>query len=413
MSKSSHDPQSKAKSLHRLNFDNTEIAFAARSTLELLKAQLLFKTFAYPLLVQNGPKLVSLALKLRLPVTPVIKKTLFDHFCGGTSIEDCQAVIEQLGQWKVGSILDYSVEGAESEADFEHTTAEIERVIDRACGDAAVPFAVFKVTGIARFALLEKLSADASLSEDEIAEESRVRARFERLCQRAHDCGVRIMIDAEESWIQAAIDRYALDMMQRFNLQQPIVFNTVQMYRVDRYAYLEELLKLAASQGFFVGIKLVRGAYMEKERQWAQERSLSSPIHPDKLATDRAFDAALRLLLAHIERAAVVAGSHNEASLRLLTELMHQYGLEPTDMRCEFAQLLGMSDHLTYNLAHAGFRASKYVPYGPVRAVLPYLFRRAEENSSIQGQAGRELQLIEREITRRARRLRASKRARA
>lgn len=409
MSTASNTPKQKARFTRKLNFDNTEIAFAARSTLELVKAQLLFKTFAYPLLVQTGPKIVSFALKLRLPITPLIKKTLFDHFCGGTSIADCQPVIQQLAQWQVGSILDYSVEGAESENDFDQTTAEIEKVIERAQGDATVPFAVFKVTGIARFALLEKLSAEVALTSDEVLEERRVQARFERLCQRAHDCGVRIMIDAEESWIQAAIDRYALAMMQRFNRQKPIVFNTVQMYRVDRYAYLEELLNQAKADGFYVGIKLVRGAYMEKERQWAQDHGLPSPIHPNKEATDHAFDAALRLLFRHIERAAVVAGSHNEASLRLLTELMQDSGLAATDDRCEFAQLLGMSDHLTYNLAHAGFRASKYVPYGPVRAVLPYLFRRAEENSSIQGQAGRELQLIERELARRARRLKISK----
>jgi proline dehydrogenase len=387
----------------RLDFDNTAVAFRSRSTLELRKAQLLFRAFAYPTLVQAGPKLVNLALTLRLPVTPLIKTTIFDYFCGGTSIEDCEPVVEQLGRWGIGSILDYSVEGAEREADFERTTAEVLRVIERAASDPSVPFAVFKMTGVGRFGLLEKLSAGDGLTAAETAEERLLAGRIERLCTTAHERGVRIMIDAEETWIQEAIDRYALDMMRRFNKQRPLVYNTVQMYRVDRPSYLERLLATAREEGFHAGVKLVRGAYMEKERERAQRLGLSDPIQPDKAATDRAFDAALQLLLDHAVQVGLVAGSHNEASVRLLAEQMLARGLPADDRRFEFSQLLGMSDNLTYNLADAGFHASKYVPYGPVRAVLPYLFRRAEENSSIQGQAGRELQLIERELARRAR----------
>lgn len=388
----------------RLDFDNTEVAFRSRSTLELRKAQLLFRTFAFPTLVQVGPKLVNFALTLRLPVTPLIKSTLFDYFCGGVSIDDCDALVQELKRFGIGSILDYSVEGAEREADFDATTDELARVIERAGRDTSVPFAVFKITGLARFALLEKISVGASLSEQEHAEERRVALRIERLCRLAHQHGVRVMVDAEETWIQAAIDGYLFSMMQRFNQERPIVYNTVQMYRTDRLAYLESLLAMAERQNFYVGIKLVRGAYMEKERERAKQLKLPDPIQPDKAATDRAFDAALRLLVNHAARIGLVAGSHNEASTRLLVELVKERGISPSDRRFEFSQLLGMSDNLTYNLAHAGFRASKYVPYGPVRAVLPYLFRRAEENTSIQGQAGRELQLIEREIARRARR---------
>lgn len=395
--------QAVARKDGRLDFNDTEVAFRARSIFELRKAQVLFRTFAFPALVHMGPKLVNLALRLRLPVTPLIKGTLFDYFCGGVSIDDCETLVNELDRYGIGSILDYSVEGAEREADFDATTAELARVIERASRDTKVPFAVFKLTGLARFALLEKLSSGEMLTDKEQFEERRVAARIERLCSVAHQRGVRIMIDAEETWIQPAIDAYVLAMMQCFNREQPIVYNTVQMYRVDRYAYLENILALASNQSFYVGIKLVRGAYMEKERERAKRRKLPDPIQPDKAATDRAFDAALQLLVEYAKGVGVVVGSHNEASTRLFVDLLQARGVTPGDRRFEFSQLLGMSDHLTYNLANAGFRTSKYVPYGPVRAVLPYLFRRAEENTSIQGQAGRELQLIEREIARRSR----------
>ena len=384
-----------------LDFNDTAIAFRSRATLELRKAELLFRAMASPTLTAFGPKLVTASLTLRLPVTPLIKVTLFNQFCGGETIEECAATIARLAAGHVGAILDYSVEGKEKEADFDQTLAEILRMIRNAEGDARVPFAVFKVTGIGRFGLLAKVSASAALSPEEKAEFARVKARVEAVAKEAARCGVRLLIDAEESWIQKTVDDLAFALMARYNDGRALVFNTVQLYLRDRYAYLEDVTTRLSGLGRIAGVKLVRGAYMEKERDYAAKAGRPSPIQPDKAATDCDFDRALDFTIANLSRVHVVAGSHNEASNRHLVKLMAAHAIAPADQRVHFAQLYGMSDNLTYNLAFHGYNVAKYVPYGPVRAALPYLFRRAAENTSIQGQTSRELDLIGRELKRR------------
>jgi proline dehydrogenase len=384
-----------------LDFNNTEIAFASRSTGELRKARFLFQSFNQPLLRSAGPTLVNLAMTLRLPVTPIIRRTIFDQFCGGVTIDDCERRLGELARYGIGAILDYSVEGLGRETDFDAAYQELLRVIERSAGRVETPFAVFKATGIGRFGLLEKVSARGALDAAETAELERFKARFDGLCRAAHARGLRILVDAEETWIQPAIDELALAMMRELNRGRAFVFNTLQMYRHDRLAYLREMARTAKAEGFVFGAKLVRGAYMEKERERAAALGLASPIQPDKAATDRDFDAGVRFCTERLDHVALFAGTHNERSCRLLGQLVADQGLGRRDARVTFSQLLGMSDNLTFNLAHHGFNVAKYMPYGPVKAVLPYLFRRVEENSSIKGQVGRELQLIESELKRR------------
>lgn len=385
-----------------IDFNDTEIAFRSRSTQELRKALLLFRSFGNAALSTAGPKLVNLALALRLPVTPIIKWTVFEQFCGGVTLEDCESRMRELGRFGIRSVPDYSVEGLGRDEDFAHTEAEVLRVIARAATDKDISFAVFKVTGIARFDLLAKVSSGKGLSKAEAQEWAKATTRFDRLCDAAAAAKVRILVDAEESWIQPAIDDLTIKAMRRLNRDVAYVFNTLQMYRHDRLRFLEGLLETARKDGFKAGIKIVRGAYMEKERARAAEFGYPSPIQPSKEASDLDFDRAVGLTLDAIDSAALFAGTHNERSTKLLADAIVARGLRRDDPRVEFSQLLGMSDHLTYNLAHHGFNVCKYLPYGPVKAVMPYLIRRAAENSSIRGQAGRELQLIERELKRRS-----------
>lgn len=378
------------------SFDNTEIAFRFRSNGDLRKAELLFRTFNFPWLVKNGPGMAAKAVDFGFK--GLIKSTIFSHFCGGETIAECKPTIGLLWKHKVGTILDYSVEGEEQESVFEATCNEIIRTILEAAGSEAIPFSVFKTTGIARFALLEKVQQGTELSAAEKAEWEKVRERFIRICQAAHEHRVRLFVDAEETWIQEPIDRLAEEMMRRFNTERAIIYNTLQMYRHDRLAYLQRML---SETGFYQGYKLVRGAYMEKERQRAAEMGYQDPIQPDKAASDRDYDAALELCVANIDRVNICAGTHNESSSLKLVRLMREAGLRPDDERIYFSQLLGMSDHISFNLSNAGYRVAKYVPYGPVKAVLPYLGRRAQENSGMAGQMGRELRLIRQEIQRR------------
>jgi proline dehydrogenase len=385
-----------------LDFNDTEVAFRGRSTGELKRAKLLFRSFNYPALVSAGPKLAALAYGLRLPVTPLIRAAMFDYFCGGVTIEDCSRTVAQLGRYGVRAILDYAVEALGDEAAFDRTAAELLAVVERAKATSGTQFIAFKVTALARFDLLAKASLPgARLTLEEKAELARGESRIRRLCAAARAGDRRLLVDAEESWIQPAIDRLAEAMMRAYNQERAVVYNTLQMYRVGRLAYLETLHKEARAAGHRAGVKLVRGAYLEKERARAAAFGAPSPVQPDKPATDRDFDQALAYCVEHIDDLSLFAGSHNEASNRRLAELMARRGLARHDPRVEFSQLLGMSDNLTFNLAHHGYNVSKYVPYGPVKAVLPYLGRRAAENSSIRGQAGRELELIERELERR------------
>ena len=384
-----------------VSFDDVETAFSGKTNRGLRRAYWLFRMINNNFLVNVGPGMLSIALALRLPVIPIVRKTIFKHFCGGESIADSEKTIRALHQFHIGTLLDYSVEGKHDEADLDHTCHEIIQTILRAKSDDAIPFSVFKISGMSRIKLLEKVSSKEKLSDEEIKEFERVHQRVVDICSAASENNVCIFIDAEESWIQHAIDDLVLEMMKRFNIQKPAVFNTIQMYRHDRLAYLKDILKLARDEKFFVGMKIVRGAYMEKERDRAKELGYPSPIQPDKTSCDRDYDLAVKLCVENIDIVSICAGTHNEQSSRLLMELMLINNIEANDTRIYFSQLLGMSDHISYNLARAGYNVVKYVPYGPVKAVLPYLIRRAQENTSISGQMGRELSLILREMKRR------------
>ncbi len=383
-----------------ITFDNTQIAFAHKSDTELKRAYKLFKLIGYRFVIAVGLPLLRFAIAIRLPVLWAVKRTVFAHFCGGEDIDTCAQTIDKLATHKVRAILDYSVEGKEREEDFERCCNEIIKTIDRARGDDNIPFSVFKVTGLAPFGLLENANADfeASVADGSLVE---FMERIERIFSHAAEIGQPVFIDAEESWIQDTIDGMALAMMRKYNKEQTIVYNTVQLYRTQRLPYMEELFAIAKAEGFKVGLKLVRGAYMEKERDRAAKMGYPSPIQPDKKSSDKDFDAALTLCVSNIENVALCCGSHNEASSNLLVTLMQQHNISPSDQRIYFAQLLGMSDHISFNLSNAGYNVAKYVPYGPVRDVIPYLIRRAQENTSVKGQQGRELSLISAELKRR------------
>lgn len=385
-----------------LSFDNTEIAFESKSNKELKRAHFLFSVIGKPSLVKLGKSATNTALKLRLPIKGIIKNTIFKQFCGGETINDCDQTIADLHKFKVGTILDYSVEGKTDEKDFEETTQEIIRTIEKAHNNPAIPFAVFKVTGISRFALLEKINdINSELTSDEKMELQRLLERVDRICKRGFDLNVPVFIDAEETWIQDAIDRLAVSMMAKYNQTSGLIYNTIQMYRHDRLAYLTKSIEQAKIGGYYYGIKLVRGAYMEKERERALKMGYTSPIQPNKTATDQDYNKALDVILENIDVLTLCAGTHNEDSSQLLADKISKAGIKQNDSRIYFAQLLGMSDHISFNLANAGYQVAKYVPYGPINEVMPYLFRRAEENTSVAGQTSRELGLLQKEKKRR------------
>jgi proline dehydrogenase len=384
-----------------IDFSNTEIAFKAKSNGDLRNSYMLFKALGYNWLVQVGPAMVNAAFAVSLPIKGIIKSTVFKQFCGGESIEDCAKTIESLNKYGIGTILDYSVEGKEAEDDFEHTTKETIETIAKAQNNSKIPFSVFKVTGLARLDLLNKVNDGKSLSSAENAEFSRVKERVNRICKAAFDKNVRLFIDAEESWIQNTIDNLVDEMMEMYNKNEVIVYNTLQFYRHDRLEFLKQSYQKAVEKNYHLGVKLVRGAYMEKERERAQKLNYTDPIQPNKEASDEDYNEALQFCVKHIDRIAICAGTHNEESCKVLAEMMAEANLSNNDRRIYFSQLFGMSDNLSYNLANAGYNVAKYLPYGPVKAVMPYLFRRAQENTSAKGQAGRELTLILREMKRR------------
>jgi proline dehydrogenase len=385
----------------KISFENTATAFSYKSNAELRKANFIFSTVNHPWISAAATGLVKTALDLRLPIEGIIKKTVFDHFCGGESIEKSDAAIQKLGAFGVGTILDYSVEGEKSESGFDKTLNELLRTLDKASTSKHIPFSVFKVTGLASASLLEKVQRGDKLSDDEKAAFARVRERVDRICRKAYEHKVPVLVDAEETWIQEPIDALAEEMMARYNREKAIVFNTYQLYRTETLTNLHQAFKKATDNNYFLGAKLVRGAYMEKERERAERLGYPSPIQPDKAATDKAFNDGLLFCIQHIDRVGLMCGSHNEQSNHLLVRLMAENGISADDSRVWFAQLYGMSDNISFNLAKAGYRVAKYVPYGPVRAVMPYLFRRAAENTSVAGQSSRELLLIRKELNRR------------
>lgn len=392
--------KSRPATSHNLSFDNTEIAFRGKSNADLNRAYWLFKFISINFLTKIGPPITNVALKLGLPIKSLIKTTIFRQFCGGESIAECEQTVSQLDAVCIGSILDYSVEGEDDEEVFDQTCEEIMKTIRHADGDDRIPFTVFKVTGLGRFELLEKINGLKPLEAIEKSEFQRLNHRVDQICGLAHELNVRVMIDAEESWIQDPIDLMAFEMMRRYNQKQAIVFNTYQLYRNDKLASLMSDFTSASGE-FILGAKLVRGAYMEKERERAMENGYPSPIHIDKGSTDDDYNAAIQFCINKIEFISFVAGTHNELSCGLLAELLNEKQIWHEHNHVYFSQLLGMSDNLSFNLSAAGYNVAKYVPYGPVKSVMPYLFRRAEENTSVAGQMGRELRLISAEMKRR------------
>ena len=382
-------------------FDNTQVAFSLKSDTELERAYFLFKLIASQPLVKIGTAVTNFALKAHLPVEGLIRSTVFDHFCGGVNENDCLRVVDKMYTKGVSSVLDYSVEGKEEEAQFDAALTMTLKTIEFAREREALPFAVFKPTGFGRLGLYEKVGEKANLTEVEQKEWNRVIARFDLACKTAFEKDVLLLIDAEESWMQDAADAIVTDMMCKYNKQKAIVFNTLQMYRWDRLDYLKNLHEQAKTEGFFIGMKLVRGAYMEKENDRAAERGLKSPICISKEVTDVNYDAAVLYMVEHLDIMEVFAGTHNEDSSYKLMQLLEEKGIAKNDKRIFFGQLLGMSDNISFNLASNGYNVAKYLPFGPVRDVMPYLIRRAVENTSVAGQTSRELILIKKEKERR------------
>lgn len=383
-------------------FDNTEVAFKYKSNKDLRRARFLFSSMGSPVLTQVGMALTKFAIDWHLPVKGLIRSTIFEQFCGGETMEEAAATAAVIGQYGVGVILDYGVEGKEGEAEFDKAVPEFIKAINYAASQKNIPFISLKVTGFARFSLLEKIHAGAGLSTDEQAEWQRVYNRINEICAAAKHAGTMVLVDAEESWIQQPVDDLTDSMMELYNNNGKVtVFNTFQMYRHDRLAYLKKSFDLAVSKGYKLGAKLVRGAYMEKERARAVEKGYPSPIQPDKTSTDRDYDAGVRFCLEHLDKLALFIGTHNEKSCLEAARYMQEHNIAANDEHVYFSQLYGMSDNISFNLAHHKYHVAKYLPYGPVKDVMPYLMRRAQENTSVAGQTGRELSLINKEMIRR------------
>ena len=383
-------------------FNNTKVAFSLKSKAELNRAYFLFKMIANQSLVKIGTALTNFALKLHLPVEGIIRATVFDHFCGGTNEQDCLSVVDKMYTKGVSSVLDYSVEGKEEEAQFDAALQMTLKTVEFAKEKEAIPFAVFKPTGLGRLDLYTKIGEKQQLTNEEAAEWKRVEARFELICKTAHLKEVALLVEGEESWMQDAADELVTNMMRKYNKEKAIIFNTLQMYRWDRLDYLKSLHEIAKKEKFHIGMKLVRGAYMEKEHKRAAEKGYPTPICESKEATDKNYDAAVNYMMEHLENMAIFAGTHNEESLYKLMKLQTSKGISKNDNRIWFGQLYGMSDNISYNLAANGYNNAKYLPFGPVRDVMPYLIRRAQENTSVAGQTNRELELIKAERNRRS-----------
>lgn len=389
----------------RIDFSDTETAFKNQSNSQLNLNYSIFMAMNQNWLVNIGTFLIKWFLKIGLPIKFIIKRTIFQLFCGGEDIQECEKTIDKLHRYKVGTILDYSVEGEDDEKSFDETKAELMKTIEMASlYPEKIPFSVFKVTGIGSRELLAEVQEDGidCLSPEKLSAYQRLVKRFQTLCKSAADKGVRLFIDAEETWIQDVIDELTLEEMKKYNTTgKTLIYNTYQMYRTASYGNLEAHIRTAKAGGFTIGAKLVRGAYMEKERKRAEEKGYADPINPTKQASDEEYDKAVALSICEIDYISVCLGTHNEDSCNLAVALLDENGIAPSDSRVFFAQLLGMSDNISFNLAAAGYNVAKYVPYGPIESVMPYLFRRADENTSIAGQSSREYLLIKKERERR------------
>ncbi len=384
-----------------ISFSDTATAFSYKSDQELKKSYLLFSSINNPLLSKVGANIVKLALKVKLPVKGIIRKTVFAQFCGGESIDQCDRTIARLAEYNVKTILDFAAEGDSDSLNYDHAVSEILNTVKKAAGNPNIPFSVFKPTALASKELLEKIQSGIQLSDSEKTELENIRKRFDTVAKACAENNVQLYIDSEDSFYQDPIDMLVYELMEKYNRKKVVVFNTYQMYRKRMLQNLIEANELGLKKGYKVGAKLVRGAYMEKERERAEKMGYEDPIMPDKASTDGQYDEALRYCVENIDNMELCSGSHNENSNYLLVDLMGKKKLSAGDSRIYFAQLFGMSDHISFNLAKAGYNVVKYVPYGPVHTVMPYLFRRAEENTSIAGQSSRELELIRKETKRR------------
>lgn len=384
-----------------IDLQNIEKAFQYKSKSDLKKSYWLFKMINYPTLVKIGKWKLNFAIKIGFPIKWFVKPTVFKQFCGGETIEECQNTINSLGKYNVKTILDYSKEGAENETSFEETKNEIIKTIDKAKTEKNIAFAVFKMTGIAEFNILEKASKTTDLQNEDLLKYQKTKHRTQAICEKAYQENIPVFIDAEETWIQTAIDNIAYEMILKFNQKKAIVYNTLQLYRNDRIEYLKNTINKAKQDNIKLGFKLVRGAYMEKERERAIKLNYPSPINNTKAETDSIYNEAIKICIENSDIMSICIATHNEESTLYAIEMMKKFNIKTTDERIHFAQLLGMSDHISFNLSNEGFNVSKYVPYGPVKDVMPYLIRRAQENTSVAGQTGRELSLISNELKRR------------
>ena len=382
-------------------FEDTKTAFALKSDSELDRAYFLFKMISVQPLVRVGTAVTRFALNANLPVEKLIRATVFDHFCGGVSVEGCSETVQKMHTKNVHSVLDFSVEGEEEESLFDAAVEKVIHVIDFAENKNSMPFSVFKPTGFGRFEIFQKVGAREKLSASEEKEWQRIRERFDRVCAKAESSGIYLLIDAEESWMQDAADMLVEEMMEKYNKERAVVSNTIQCYRWDRLDYVKVLHQQALEKNYKLGLKIVRGAYMEKERKRAEEVGYDSPICKDKSETDAHFNAVMAYIFDHLDDIWIFVGSHNEESNYLAMELMRQKEITNKDTRVWFGQLYGMSDHISFNMAAEGYNVAKYLPFGPVKNVMPYLMRRAEENTSVAGQTNRELTLLKEERKRR------------
>lgn len=383
-------------------FNDTQIAFADKTTAQLQKAKWMFTAIQYPHLTNVGIEALNFTVKNNFPfVEKLVKSTLFEQFCGGETREQSMKVVDKMFTHHIGSIFDYAIEGKEEESAFDQTCEEIKENIKFAVGNPAVPFVVFKPTGFGRLDLYAEVTAGKELTSSAQEEWLRVRNRYEEVCKMAYDNKVILMVDAEETWMQGAVDNLVNEMMEKYNQEKAYIWNTIQMYRTGRIEYLEADLARAISKNYYLGYKFVRGAYMEKERERAQEKNYPDPIQPTKEATDKNYDAAVDFVLKNIDKISAFFGTHNERSTELAIDKMKALGLPHDDERLHFGQLYGMSDNITYWLGENKYNACKYLPYGPVKDVVPYLTRRAQENTSVAGQTGRELGLLNKELKRR------------
>ncbi|MEB2782805.1 proline dehydrogenase family protein [Algoriphagus sp. C2-6-M1] len=382
-----------------ISFENMKVAFASKSNAELRKMRLVFAMLNNKFVSDLGIALATIAFKLHLPIKGIMKRTMFGHFCGGETIAESTEAAQKLAKYGVESTLDYSVEGDGDEGSYDNTCTEILKTIEKAENQSSLPFAVFKVTGLGNYQIMTKVQAKETLSKEESLAFERMKSRVDQLCHAAFQNGIKILVDAEESWFQDVIDELAYEAMEKYNRKTCVVYNTYQMYRHDMMARLKAAEEESKSKGYLLGAKLVRGAYMEKEADRAEEMGYPSPIQPNKAATDKDYNLGVEFCIAN--DVYLVSGSHNEASNHLVAELIEKHGIDKDSDRVFFAQLYGMSDNISFNLADAGYRVLKYVPYGPVEKVMPYLIRRASENSSIAGQSSREFSMIKRELERR------------